>query len=133
MVKSVQIFLRNHITIKNILTSYITTPSIITTAARILATESQHVSSIRTQISVLGITTSALDGADLIPPPSGAKGQVLSVNHANGLPATRTPGQVLYLAFGNQANATSGGFFPSGVNGSIVTSSTPATAANLAT
>jgi hypothetical protein len=111
----------------------LTTPSIITTAARILATESQHVSSIRTQISVLGITTSALDGADLIPPPSGAKGQVLSVNHANGLPATRTPGQVLYLAFGNQANATSGGFFPSGVNGSIVTSSTPATAANLAT
>jgi hypothetical protein len=111
----------------------LSTPSIITTAARILATEAEHVSSVRTQIAVLGITTPKLDGADLIPPPSGTKFQVLSINASNGLPATRTPGEVLYLAFGNKANATSGGFFPSGVNGAITTSSGPATAANLAT
>jgi hypothetical protein len=111
----------------------LSTPSIITTAARILATEAQHVSSVRTQMAVLGITTPKLDGADLIPPPSGTKFQILSVNGSNGLPATRTPGEVLYLAFGNKANAVSGGFFPSGVNGAITTSTGPATAANLAT
>ena len=110
----------------------LSTPSIITTAARILAAEAEHVSSVRTQMAVLGITTPKLDGADLIPPPSGTKYQILSINASNGLAATRTPGQVLYLAFGNRANATSG-FFPSGVNGAITTSSGPATAANLAT
>jgi Ferritin-like domain len=111
----------------------LSTPSVITTAARILATEAEHVASVRTQISVLGITTSALDAADLIPPPSGGKTQVLSTYYANGLPATRTYGEVLYLAFGGKANATSGGFFPDGVNGSLTTSTGPATAANLAT
>lgn len=111
----------------------LTTPSIITTAARILATEAEHVSSVRTQIAVLNIPTTRLDGADLIPPPSGTKFQVFSVNPSNGLPATRTPGEVLYLAYGNQANVIRGGFFPSGVNGSITTSTSPATAANLAT
>jgi Ferritin-like domain len=108
----------------------LTTPAIITTAARILAAEAEHVSSIRTQIALNGITTSALDGADITPPPSGK--YVLSINPTNGLPATRTPGEVLYLAFGGKANATSGGFFPSGVNGAIITSTGPATAANLA-
>jgi Ferritin-like domain len=111
----------------------LTTPAIITTAARILAAEAEHVSSIRTQLSVLNISTTALDGADLIGPPAGGQTQVLSINPSNGLPATRTPGEVLFLAFGGKANATSGGFFPSGVNGSITTSSGPATAANLAT
>ena len=108
----------------------LTTPSVITTAARILAAEAEHVASIRTQIASNGISTAALDGADIIPPPSGKL--VLSTNPSNGLPATRTPGEVLYLAFGGKANATSGGFFPSGVNGAIITSTGPATAANLA-
>jgi hypothetical protein len=84
-------------------------------------------------MAVLGITTPKLDGADLIPPPSGTKFQVLSINASNGLPATRMPGQVLYLAFGNKENATEGGFFPSGVNGSLTSSTSAATAANLAT
>jgi hypothetical protein len=107
----------------------LTTPAIITTAARILAAEAEHVSAIRTQIIHRAVPTSALDGADLNPPPSGKL--PLSVNPANGLPATRTPGEVLYLAFGNKANATSGGFFPSGVNGALTTSTGPATANNL--
>ncbi|MGC2403448.1 MAG: ferritin-like domain-containing protein [Acidobacteriaceae bacterium] len=111
----------------------LTTPGVITTAARILAAEAQHVSALRTQVAFLNIPITPLDGADLIPQPGGPKGQLFSLNSQNGLCATRTPGEVLYLAFGNQANATSGGFFPSGVNGSITTSTGPATAANLAT
>ena len=46
---------------------------------------------------------------------------------ADVLVAIRTPTQVLYYAFGMQANSTSGGFFPAGVNGSITASSGPAT------
>jgi hypothetical protein len=109
----------------------LTTPAYITTAARILAAEAEHVATVRTQIARLSIATTQLDGADLIPPPSGPQNQYLSINASNGLPATRTPGQVLYLAFGGVANATSGGFFPTGVNGAITMSSGPATAANL--
>ena len=111
----------------------LTTPSVITTAARILATEAQHVATVRTQIARLNVTTSALDGADLVPPPSGPTTQYLSIHTSNGLPAIRTPGQVLYLAFGGAANVTRGGFFPNGVNGAITTSSDPATSANLGT
>jgi hypothetical protein len=109
----------------------LSTPSIITTAARILGAEAEHVSSVRTQIAYLKITTKQLDGADIIPPPSGTSDHVLSVNISNGLPAVRTPGQVLYLAFGNKADANKGGFFPTGVNGSITTSTSRATSANL--
>jgi hypothetical protein len=108
------------------------TPGIITTAARLLAAEAEHVGSIRTQVARLKIPTAAVDGADLIPPPSG-KGQYLSINLSNGLPATRTAGQVLFLAFGMKARVTQGGFFPTGLNGTITSSTEPATESNLAT
>jgi len=109
----------------------LSTPAIITTAARILAAEAEHVSTVRTQIAQMGITTTALDHADLIPPPSGKTTQYLSINMANGLPATRTPGQVLNLAFGGVADVTRGGFFPDGVNGAIIKSLDPAILRNL--
>jgi hypothetical protein len=70
----------------------LSTPSIITTAARILAAEAEHVSTVRTQIARLNIETAALDGADLVPPPTGPTTQYLSINASNGLAATRTPG-----------------------------------------
>jgi hypothetical protein len=108
------------------------TPGIITTAARLLAAEAEHVGSVRTQLARLKIPTSAVDGADLIPPPSG-KGQYLSINLSNGLPATRTAGQVLFLAFGMKAGVKQGGFFPNGLNGAITSSTEPATDSNLAT
>jgi hypothetical protein len=111
----------------------LSTPSVISTAARILATEAEHVSTVRTQIARLNIATAALDGADLVPPPTGPTTQYLSINVSNGLVATRTPGQVLYLAYGGQAGVSQGGFFPDGVNGAITMSSTPATASNLGT
>lgn len=98
-------------------------------AARILAVEGQHTGNIRLEIARLGIPTFALDAADVPPPPTGTNS--FSTNAANGLCAYRTPGQVLYLAYGLQANATAGGFFPAGVNGLVNMSSGPATAANL--
>lgn len=110
----------------------LTTPGIITTAGRLLAAEAEHVGAIRTQVARLGISTSAMDDADFTPPPSGKHEQLLSINKSNGLPATRTAGQVLFLAFGGKANAKQGGFFPTGLNGSITTSSDAATHKNLA-
>jgi hypothetical protein len=79
----------------------------IGTAARILTTEAEHVGNIRLQVARLGIASPTLDGVDIPPPPSGT--QFISAN-GMGLTEIRTPGQVLYLAYGNQANATSGGF-----------------------
>ena len=101
--------------------------AVIGTAARILAAEAEHVANIRLQIARLNIPTAPpLDGADILPPPSNPN-QFFSLN-ANALAETRTPGQVLYLAYGNMANATAGGFFPDGVNGYYKTSSSAATA-----
>ncbi|HEV2711242.1 MAG TPA: ferritin-like domain-containing protein [Edaphobacter sp.] len=110
----------------------LTTPSIITTAARILAAEAQHVGTIRTQVARLNVPTAPLDGADIIPPPSGTRDHYLSINPSNGLTAIRTPGQVLFLAFGMKAGVYEGGFFPTGVNGDITQSTAAATSANLA-
>jgi hypothetical protein len=108
------------------------TPGVLTTAARLLAAEAEHAGSIHTQVAKLKIPSSAVDGADLIPPPSGKGTQYLSINLSNGLAATRTAGQVLYLAFGMQPNLRQGGFFPTGLNGKITMSDGPATESNLA-
>jgi hypothetical protein len=101
----------------------ITDKGILGYAARIAQAEASHSENIRLQIAVLGVPTTALDSLDILPPPSGTNYFPLT---SQGLTQTRTPGQVLYLAFGNQPNATSGGFFPSGVNGTINMSSNPA-------
>lgn len=103
--------------------STVTTSPYIGTAARILAAEAEHVANIRLQVARLAVATAALDGVDIIPPPSGTR--FFSIDPATGLTAIRTPGQVLFLAY-NAANATSGGFFPMGVNGNIHTSTTAA-------
>ena len=111
----------------------LSTPLVIQTAARILAVESEHVSSVRTQIARLNIPTPMLDGADIVPPPTGAQNQYLSINPSNGLPAIRSVAEVLYLAYGSKVGVTEGGFFPSGINGAFhgTASGSPASAANL--
>ena len=103
----------------------ITSKTVLGYAARILATEAEHVGFIRALINQYQITVpAALDSVDVVPPPAG--NQYFSLN-SDAITAIRTPGQVLYLAFGGAANAMSGGFFPGGVNGNLNTSAaTPA-------
>ena len=102
----------------------ISSKAILGVAARIAQAEAAHAANIRLQMALLGIPSMAIDDVDIIPPPSGTRYFPLD---ANGLTQTRTPGQVLYLAYGNKANATSGGFFPTGANGTLNMSSTVAT------
>jgi Ferritin-like domain len=106
----------------------ISSKSILGYAAQILGTEAEHASNIRLQIAQLGIPTTLLDGVDVLPPPYGQN--YFSVNNV-GLVQTRTPGQVLYIVYGSQANATSGGFFPNGVNGTLNMSSAGVSVANI--
>lgn len=112
----------------------LTTPFVIQTAARILAVESQHVGTLHTQIARLNISSPVLDGADLVPPPTGTQSQYLSINPANGLPALRSVGQVLALAYGG-VGVSMGGFFPTGINGAFygTQSTAKATSDNLGT
>src|ERR1700757_4853890 len=107
------------------------TPEIMMAAHGLLGAEAEHAAAIRTHIARLKIATTAMDGVDLVPPPSGEARQVLSVKVSDGLIATRTAGEVLYLAFGGKAGAKQGGFFPTGLNGTII-SSTEAAAAKIA-
>jgi Ferritin-like domain len=93
------------------------------TAAEILGTEAYHAGALRTLIAMWGLPSITLDGVDYPPPPSGKQ---YFPTDANALVRQRTTGQVLYLAYGMKANATSGGFFPNGVNGTINTSSASA-------
>ncbi len=85
-------------------------------AARILAVEAEHAGNIRLQIARNSISTTAIDPVDHVPPPSGT---LYFSTNSNALTEVRTPAQVLFLAYGNAANATSGGFFPAGVNGRV--------------
>jgi hypothetical protein len=73
-----------------------------------------------------------MDGVDLVPPPSGEARQVLSIKAGDGLIATRAAGEVLYLAFGGKAGTKQGGFFPTGLNGIITTSTEAAKASKMA-
>jgi hypothetical protein len=85
-------------------------------AAEILGTEAEHSGAIRTLSAMWGLSSVTLDGVDYPPPPTGKQ---YFPTDANALVRQRTTGQVLYLAYGMKANATSGGFFPNGVNGAI--------------
>ncbi len=93
--------------------------SVLGASARILAVEAEHAGCIRWIISQRGLTTTAVDAADLLPPPSGT---TYAAINSQGLTPVRTPGQVLYVVYGGSANATTGGFFTMGVNGNIKTS-----------
>ena len=88
-------------------------------AAQILDTEAQHEGFLRELCIQLNVTSGAVDSQDL--PPSAT--QIFNTNPTTGLNAVRTTSQVLQIAYGPSAagktGVTSGGFFPSGMNGNI--------------
>jgi hypothetical protein len=92
----------------------------LTYAAQILHTESQHESFLRQLCISLGVTSPAADAQD-IPPTATA---VFNTNTTTGLFPVRTTSQVLQIVYGaaGKTGVKSGGFFPSGLNGNIVSS-----------
>ena len=129
----------------------ISSSAYLQTAASILAVEAYHAGLIRTVLYGKGLATpsiltnvdaisnarDSLDGATdddqgISPsqgqhPGSGATTQSNIVpTDANGLAYFRTTGQVLNIVYLNKAAVSSGGFFPSGLNGNIKTSTAEA-------
>ena len=87
------------------------------TAAQILATEAYHAGSIRLEVVQKAIVAFRTDSLDQVP----AENQFF-VTDPNGLAIKRTPSQVLAIVYANGSPGTStGGFFPSGVNGNLHT------------
>lgn len=92
-------------------------------AARILAVEAFHSGNIRLMTAQNRYNTMKVDGVDVVPPPTGSK---YFASDSNALAGARTPGQVLFLAYGLKENSTGGGFYPMGMNGKLRTSGKPA-------
>ena len=117
----------------------ITNKTYLEAAAGILAVEGYHAGLIRTTLYAKGISTTpslitaagqisdardSLDGSSdddqgIVTASGGAN---LVPLDANGIAFSRSTGQVLNVVYLNKAAVSSGGFFPSGVNGSIKTS-----------
>jgi Ferritin-like domain len=101
-------------------------------AAGILSVEAYHAAAVRTRIYDLGLSNMA----NMISAARGAlddgKDQGVTVNGAenivpadqNGLAYGRTPGEVLNIVYLTPKVATSGGFYPNGVNGTLNQSAT---------
>jgi Ferritin-like domain len=88
-------------------------------AARILATEAEHVGNVRLLVAEERVRTFALDRLDILPPPTDHN--YFSVN-SQALTEVRTPSEVLAIVYASSKPGTDhGGFFPEGVNGSIRT------------
>ncbi|URW74656.1 ferritin-like domain-containing protein [Sphingomonas donggukensis] len=120
----------------------ITNKTFLEAAAGILAAEAYHAGLVRTVLYRKGLTTPSLisatesisnardsldGGSDLdqgvAPSGSGAslKSNIVPTD-GSSVAYSRSAGQVLNIVYLNKAAATGGGFFPSGVNGTIRTS-----------
>jgi hypothetical protein len=97
--------------------SLISVPAALTYAAQIHDTEGQHEGALRQYCTTNGVTSSAVDSGD-IPPTATA---IFNTN-GNGLNTVRNTSQVLMIVYASSnMNVTSGGFYPSGMNGNIKT------------
>ena len=92
----------------------------LTYAAQILDTEAQHEGFLREACIQLAVSSPAVDSQDQ--PPTGTK--VFNTGASNGLNPVRTTSQVLQILYAaaGRTGVSSGGFFPNGLNGAIVTS-----------
>ena len=91
---------------------------ILAAAAGIALTEAQHAGVLRYLVYDRGIRVPELDNVD-VPPLASPAGRLFNVFN-EGLTPARTPSQVLAIVFANTSvGASSGGFLPNGVNGSI--------------
>lgn len=93
---------------------------VLATAAAIGLTEAQHAGVLRFLVYDRGVTVPQLDTLD-VPPLGSPNGRLFNVL-ADGRTPSRTPSQVLAIVYANRNPGTrSGGFFPSGFNGTITT------------
>src|SRR5262249_29254080 len=90
----------------------ITNKTYLDVAARILATEAQHSGAIRVENVIWGVKSPAVDGKDI--PPTSHK--TFNVD-GSGLSIPRSTSEVLKIVYGGGSH--SGGFYPSGLNGTI--------------
>lgn len=96
-------------------------------AAGILSTEAYHAAAIRTRIYDLGLASMANKISAARGALDDGKDQGVTVNGAenivpadsNGQAFGRTPGEVLNIVYLTPKVATSGGFYPDGVNGTL--------------
>ncbi len=101
-------------------------------AAGILSVEAYHAAAVRTRIYDLGLSSMANKISAARGALDNGNDQGVTVNGAenivpadsNGLAYGRTPGEVLNIVYLTPKVATSGGFFPNGVNGVLNTSAT---------
>jgi hypothetical protein len=82
-------------------------------AARILATEAQHAGAIRLVMIWNGVPSATIDALD-VPPTSNTP---FDVDSKTALSIPRSAAQVLKIVYGG--GASSGGFYPNGLNGNI--------------
>jgi len=85
------------------------------TAAKILAVEAYHAGNIRLLVAQQSVPTTQVDNMDVLPPPTGTQ---YFTTDSQGLGLARTTRQVLNILYGT--TGASGGFFPNGLNGTIV-------------
>lgn len=97
--------------------------SVLTTAGQILGAEGQHAGALAYLCVTQGVASPAIDAQD-VPP---MQGSYFTVDQVNALSPSRTPQQVLGVAYKVStattttptAGVTMGGFFPNGVNGNV--------------
>ncbi len=94
---------------------------ILAAAAAIALTEAQHASVLRLLAWDARLAVPNVD-AKAVPIQGQTNGRLFFVDSTNGLSKPRTTSEVLKIVYANTANGTSrGGFFPDGLNGTIVT------------
>lgn len=89
--------------------------TILAAAARIALTEAQHAGVLRLLAYQKALTIAPVDGQD-VPTLGSPNGRLFFVD-GNGLSIARTADKVLRIVYGGGTNE--GGFFPTGVNGTI--------------